>query len=103
MFFNSRRSSVLSKRGMVATSQHLAAVAGLKKLMKGGNAIDGAVAAAAALAAVCFAEAISTVDPAKAIGTLRRAMGNGALTAFEDAVKSPHLLRATAAAMLVRR
>ena len=52
MFFNSRRSSVLSKRGMVATSQPLAAVAGLKMLMKGGNAIDGAVAAAAALAVV---------------------------------------------------
>ena len=49
MLFNSRRSPVLSRRGMVATSQPLAAMAGLQMLMKGGNAVDAAVSAAATL------------------------------------------------------
>ncbi|MBN8658102.1 MAG: gamma-glutamyltransferase [Anaerolineae bacterium] len=47
--FNSRRSPVYSRRGIVATSQPLATAAGLEALSKGGNAADAAVAAAAAL------------------------------------------------------
>ena len=47
--FVSRRSPVLSRRGIVATSQPLAAQAGLGVLQAGGNAADAAVATAAAL------------------------------------------------------
>jgi gamma-glutamyltranspeptidase/glutathione hydrolase len=47
--FPSRRSGVLGRHGMVATSQPLAAIAGLEMLMKGGNAADAAVTVAAML------------------------------------------------------
>lgn len=47
--FNSRRSPVFGKRGMVAASQPLAVSAGLEILSAGGSAADAAVATAAAL------------------------------------------------------
>ena len=44
------RSAPQARRGMIATSQSLASVAGLKALLDGGNAIDAAITAAAVLA-----------------------------------------------------
>jgi len=57
MYFDSRRSTVLATNGMVATSQPLGAMAGLQMMMEGGNAVDAAVATAAALNVV---EPVST-------------------------------------------
>ncbi|ACB86357.1 gamma-glutamyltransferase family protein [Natranaerobius thermophilus] len=50
--YSSRRSVTMARNGMVATSQPLAANAGLEILKQGGNAIDAAVATAACLTVV---------------------------------------------------
>ncbi|MFK7802923.1 MAG: gamma-glutamyltransferase [Anaerolineae bacterium] len=55
--FNSRRSNVIGRNGMVATSQPLAAQAGIDILRAGGNAIDAAIATVSTL---CVTEPCST-------------------------------------------
>lgn len=50
--FPSQRTPVYAQKGMVATSQYLAAQSGLEILKMGGNAIDAAIATAACLTVV---------------------------------------------------
>ena len=50
--YPSRRSLVYGAKGMVCTSQPLAAQAGLDILKKGGNAVDAAIATASCLTVV---------------------------------------------------
>lgn len=50
--YTSKRHTIFAQQGMVATSQPLAAQAGLHILRSGGNAIDAAIATAAALTVV---------------------------------------------------
>ena len=57
MSFLTRRPSVVARNGMVATSESQAAMAGLRVLEEGGNAVDAAIATSAAL---CVTEPMST-------------------------------------------
>jgi len=50
--YPSQRGCVFAQNGMLATSQPLAAQAGIRMLHQGGNAIDAAIASAAALTVV---------------------------------------------------
>ncbi|MDJ0330244.1 gamma-glutamyltransferase family protein [Planococcus sp. S3-L1] len=50
--FTAQRHTVFSKKGMVVTSQPLASQAGIEIMQNGGNAIDAAIATAAALTVV---------------------------------------------------
>jgi len=71
--FNSRRSTVYAQGGMVATSQPLAAQAGVSALRNGGNAFDAAVTTAAALNVV---EPMSTGIGGDAFALYRTAGGD---------------------------
>ena len=57
MSFYTTRPSVVARHGMVATSETQAAMAGLRVLEEGGNAVDAAIATSAAL---CVTEPMST-------------------------------------------
>jgi gamma-glutamyltranspeptidase/glutathione hydrolase len=70
--FRSRRSNVLARGGMVATSQPLAAQAGLQILMRGGSAAD---------AAICTAAMLNVVEPAST------GIGGDCFALYYDAAK----------------
>jgi gamma-glutamyltranspeptidase/glutathione hydrolase len=77
--FTSRRSTVYANGGIVATSQPLAAEAGVELLREGGNAFDAAIATAAALNVV---EPTSTGLGGDAFALYRTADGEvGAMSA----------------------
>jgi len=71
--FDSRRSTAYAQNGMVATSQPLAAQAGVEALRDGGNAFDAAVTTAAALNVV---EPMSTGIGGDAFALYRTADGD---------------------------
>ena len=68
--FSARRSVVMARDGMVASSQPLAVEAGVSILKKGGNAIDAAIATALTLGVV---EPMSTGIGGDAFFLYRRA------------------------------
>ena len=80
--YPSRRHVVLGRRGAVATSQPLAALAGMGMLLRGGSAVDAALAMAACL---------TVVEPtANGIGgDLFALVWDGALHGLNASGKSP--------------
>ncbi|AZH25163.1 gamma-glutamyltransferase [Haloplanus aerogenes] len=82
--FDSRRSTAYARNGMVATSQPLAAQAGVAALREGGNAFDAAVTTAAALNVV---EPMSTGIGGDAFALYRTA--DGEVGAFRSCGGAP--------------
>jgi gamma-glutamyltranspeptidase/glutathione hydrolase len=83
--FSSRRSPNLARHGMVATSQPLAAMAGLRVLMEGGNAADAAITTAAMLNVV---EPMSTGIGGDCFALIYQADG-GQVTALNGSGRAP--------------
>jgi gamma-glutamyltranspeptidase/glutathione hydrolase len=83
--FPSRRSAVLARHGVVATSQPLAAVAGLRVLLEGGNAADAAVTTAAMLNVV---EPMSTGIGGDCFALIHEA-STGQVTALNGSGRAP--------------
>ena len=83
--FPSRRSAIIARHGLVATSQPLAAMAGLRLLMEGGNAADAAVAVAAMLNVV---EPMSTGVGGDCFALIYQA-GSGQVTALNGSGRAP--------------
>ncbi len=83
--FPSRRSPVLALHGMVATSQPLAGMAGLRVLIEGGNAADAAVTTAAMLNVV---EPMSTGIGGDCFALIYEA-GTGQVTALNGSGRAP--------------
>lgn len=84
--FPSRRSPVLATRGMVATSQPLAALEGLRVLMAGGNAADAAVTVAAMLGVV---EPMSTGVGGDCFALVHWASRSGETAALNGSGRAP--------------
>jgi len=85
LHFPSRRSAVLARGGMVATSQPLAAMAGLRMLIDGANAADAAVTVAAMLNVV---EPMSTGIGGDCFALIYQA-STGKVTALNGSGRAP--------------
>ena len=92
--FPSRRSPVLGTHGMVATSQPLAALAGLRALQAGGNAADAAITMAVTLNVV---EPHATGAGGDAFALVRWA-NDGKVRAMNGSGRAPAARRASTSA-----